>query len=170
MYLNGTHYSDSCLAVFMNQAKQQPWYKNTVFIFCSDHSHGTPRQNDYYSPRYRQIVCFLYGDAIKPAFRGLKINKVGNHHDLAVTLLKQLNGDAKPFVWSKNLLNPYTKNFASCEFDYGMLFMDDSSHYAYRYTDDYFLNKFFQSPQDSVRLMHYGRAYLQELYRQYLAY
>ncbi|MEP7253395.1 MAG: sulfatase-like hydrolase/transferase [Ginsengibacter sp.] len=30
-------YYNDCLAEFFSKAKQQPWYKNTVFIFCSDH-------------------------------------------------------------------------------------------------------------------------------------
>lgn len=37
-------YYDQCLQQFFNKAKQQPWFNNTVFIFCSDHW-ATPRRD-----------------------------------------------------------------------------------------------------------------------------
>ncbi|MFI5221874.1 MAG: LTA synthase family protein [Bacteroidia bacterium] len=170
MYVNGAHYADSCIGAFMREAKKQPWYKNTLFVFSSDHSHNTPKHTDFYNPRSRQIVGFLYGDVIKPEFHGMKIDKMGDHNDLANTLLKQLGGDATPFFWSKNLLNPYTKDFGYSADEYLNFFFDKNNAYVYRYTDQLFLHKEFRSPQDSAKIFRYGSAYLQELYRQYLSY
>ncbi|MEO8568408.1 MAG: LTA synthase family protein [Ginsengibacter sp.] len=36
-HMNAMSYYDECLSAFMKKASQQSWYKNTVFIFCSDH-------------------------------------------------------------------------------------------------------------------------------------
>jgi len=170
MYVNGAHYADSCIGAFIHEAKKQSWFKNTLFVFCSDHSHNTPRHNDFYDPRSRQIIGFLFGDVIKPEYRGIKISKMGNHNDLANTLLKQLGGDVSPFFWSKNLLNPYTKDFAYSADEHLNFFFDKNNAYVYRYTDKLFLHKNFHSPQDSARIFRYGSAYLQELYKQYLGY
>ena len=170
MYVNGAHYSDKCIGDFMRNAKTQPWYKNTLFIFCSDHSHNSPKHNDFYDPRNRKIVGFMYGDVIKPEYRGMKVDKMGNHNDLANTLLNQLGGDVKPFVWSKNLLNPTTKDFGYSADEHLNFFFNKHNVYTYRYTDNLFLHKDFQSPKDSAQLFKYGSAYLQVLYQQYLSY
>lgn len=37
-FLNLLNYSDWCLGQFMSQAKQEPWFKNTLFIFTADHN------------------------------------------------------------------------------------------------------------------------------------
>jgi phosphoglycerol transferase MdoB-like AlkP superfamily enzyme len=170
MYLNGAHYSDSCIGTFIKEAKKQSWFDNTLFVFCSDHSHISPMHHDFYNPKSRKIVGFLYGNVIKPEYRGMKVDKIGNHHDLANTLLSQLGGDVKPFVWSKNLLNPYSKDFGYSADEYLNFFFNKENAYTYRYTDNIFLYKNFKSPKDSTRLLLDGSAYLQLLYQQYLDY
>jgi len=170
MYVNGAHYSDLCIGDFIRKAKQQPWYKNTLFIFSSDHSHNSPKHNDFYDPKNRKIVGFMYGDVIKPQYRGMKVSKMGNHNDIANTLLNQLGGDVKPFVWSKNLLNSTTKDFGYSADEHLIFFFNKTNAYTYRYTDNLFLHKDFKSTQDSAQLFKYGSAYLQVLYQQYLSY
>ena len=49
-YINTVHYADSCLNHFLNEAKKQPWFNNTLFVFISDHHHNTPKNYSYYSP------------------------------------------------------------------------------------------------------------------------
>jgi phosphoglycerol transferase MdoB-like AlkP superfamily enzyme len=170
MYLNGVHYSDQSIGKFMSEARKQSWFKNTLFVFCSDHSHATPKQHNFYSPENRQIIGFLYGDVIKPEFRGMKVPTVGNHHDLPNTLLNQLGGDVKPFVWSKNLLNPNTQNFGFSADEYMNYFYDQQNAYVYQYKNKEFLFKRFVSPTDSARMVRNGSAYMQVLYDEYLKY
>ncbi|MBR4506290.1 MAG: sulfatase-like hydrolase/transferase [Bacteroidales bacterium] len=47
--LKCVEYTDYSLRRFFEAAKQQPWYGNTLFVICGDHSgHGlTPEYNDY---------------------------------------------------------------------------------------------------------------------------
>jgi phosphoglycerol transferase MdoB-like AlkP superfamily enzyme len=170
LYLNGVHYSDSCIGNFIKEAKKQPWFNNTLFIFCADHGDVTPKHHDFFNPQSRKVVSFLYGNVIKPEYRGMKIDKMGNQNDLANTVLSQLGGDVKPFVWSKNLLNPYTKDFAYSTDDYVNFFLDKGGAFTYRYTDDLYIYKNFKSPKDSARLVSNGSAYIQVLYQQYLDY
>jgi len=170
MYLNGVHYSDKSIGKFMEQVKKLPWYKNTLFVFVSDHSHVTPRHHNFYAPRNRQIIGFLYGDVIKEEYRGMKVDKVGNHHDIPSTLLHQLNGDVKPFYWSKNLLNPSVKDFGFSADEYMNYFYNKENAYVYQYKDKRYLYNVFKSQEDSVRMFKWGSAYLQVLYQQYLDY
>lgn len=170
MYLNGVHYSDGCISRFMEEASKQPWFDRTLFVFCSDHSHATPRHHNFYAPENRQIVGFFYGNVIKPEFRGLKVNKMGNHHDIPNTLLSQLGGDVQPFTWSKNLLNPTTKDFGFSADEYMNYFYDPANAYVYQYKNREFLFRRFNSASDSVRMFRQGSAYLQKLYAEYLSY
>ena len=68
---------------------------------------------------------FLYGDVIKPEFRGIQITKLGGHHDLPGTLLPQLGIDASAFAWSKNLLTPGAKNFAYFQMEHVLGWMEE---------------------------------------------
>lgn len=40
-------YGDLSLKLFFEEAKKQPWYENTVFIICADHTPGT--ETDFYN-------------------------------------------------------------------------------------------------------------------------
>ena len=46
----------------MAHAKQQAWYKNTIFMFISDHSHLNPMQRNYYEAAQRRIPFLIYGE------------------------------------------------------------------------------------------------------------
>lgn len=37
-YINALHYSDWSVGEFINAARQQPWFANTIFIFTADHA------------------------------------------------------------------------------------------------------------------------------------
>ena len=51
---------------------------------------------------------------------------MGSQQDVASTLLAQLNIPSKDFLWSKNLLNPYTKKFAFFTWDNGLGFINNN--------------------------------------------
>lgn len=53
------HYGDISLAKFFEQAKKEPWYKNTIFVLVADHTSST--NSPYYSQRtqmYRIPIAF----------------------------------------------------------------------------------------------------------------
>ncbi|MBI3509354.1 MAG: sulfatase-like hydrolase/transferase [Bacteroidetes bacterium] len=118
-YINSILYSDDCIKNFIATAKKYPWYKNTLFIFVSDHSHNSPKNWAFNQPEYRHMPLLFFGDVIKPEFRGMKYDSVASQTDLASTLLHQLNMNADAFHYSKNLFNPYTPHYAYYAFDEG---------------------------------------------------
>jgi hypothetical protein len=58
------------------------------------------------------VPLLLYGEPLKKEYRGRKIDKLGSQADIVRTLLYQLKGDYKRYIWSKDLLNPVSPEFA----------------------------------------------------------
>jgi phosphoglycerol transferase MdoB-like AlkP superfamily enzyme len=163
-------YTDSCLNDFLNKAKAQPWYKNTLFIFVADHGHIMPKGRDeIYIPERYHIPLLFFGDVIKAQYRGKVFDQVGSQIDIASTLLHQLGLDASKFSWSKNLLNPNTKPFAFFSWDNGMGFMDNKQCVTFDNVGK--MTLYNNKPQDSSNsavLLRNAQSYLQSAYQQFL--
>ncbi|RZK27039.1 MAG: LTA synthase family protein, partial [Flavobacterium sp.] len=64
-------YTDSCIAAYLGEAKKEPWYKNTLFVFIADHGHIYPQnRTDVFAPERYHIPFLLYGDIIKKEYQG----------------------------------------------------------------------------------------------------
>jgi len=164
-------YADSCLGAYINEAKKKKWYKNTLFIFIADHGHRMPGNLMEYDPERYRIPLLYFGEVIKPEFKGTRVHKIGSQTDLATTLLTQLKIDPKRFVWSKDLLNPGTAEFAFFNWDNGFAFANKEQVISFDNVGKNIISRKYKlnSNTDSV-LTNYGKAYMQEVYRQYLKY
>lgn len=169
-YINTVHYADSCLNHFMIEAKKQPWFENTLFVFISDHHHNSPKVYSFFSPEYRRIPLVFYGNVIKPEFRGMKSSRICSQVDLASTLLHQLNMDAKPFVWSQNLFNPYSPEFAFYSFDEGFGWIRPEGRLVYHIDENRFESERYKNPNDKQRLLREGKAYIQRVTEEFWKY
>lgn len=164
------YYTDSCINAYLNNAKKESWYKNTLFIFVADHGHLLPKNtNDISVPQRYHIPLLFYGDVIKNEFQGKKFNNIGSQTDIATTLLTQLNIPAKQFVWSKNLLNPYNKSFAFFSWDNGMGFIDNQQCITFDNVGKMILyNNAPGNTTQTSRTVDLAKAYLQNVYRQFI--
>jgi phosphoglycerol transferase MdoB-like AlkP superfamily enzyme len=132
-FLNSVAYTDSCLGIFFNAAKKETWYRNTLFVIMADHGHVSPRNWKYGSSQKLRIPCLLYGEVLKDDFKGTKQAKIGGNLDIASTLLHQLELDFAPedFPFSKNLLNPYSQDFAPFTMHNGYGWKSKDGEYAF---------------------------------------
>ena len=169
-FLNGAWYSDSCIGAYINECKKQEWYKNTLFIAIADHSKHTHYDRNYFEPLNRHIPLLFFGDVINPAFRGKSNHILASQHDLVATLLHQLDLDAKPFKWSKNLMNPYSKNFAYYALNNGFGFTTKDCWLAYNYQSKEYDWNLCKEKKQEENLQKDGKAYLQVLFQEYLDY
>lgn len=163
-------YTDSCIGNYLTEAKKQPWYKNTLFIFIADHGHPLPKNShEIYEPQRYHIPLIFYGDVIKEEFKGKVFKNTGSQQDLAATLLAQLKIGSKEFQWSKNLLNPTSRNFAYFSWDNGFGFIEDSHAVTF---DNFGKRILYNNQPDSVanteRLIKTGKAYIQSAYQQFI--
>ncbi len=167
------YYTDSCLNAYFEHAKKRPWYKNTLFILVADHGHRLPRNtSESYQPAKYHIPLLFFGGAIKKEYEGKKISKLGNQTDIAATLLAQLNLPYDQFKWSKDLLNPGSKPFAFFDWDNGMGFMLDGQVISYDNLGKQII--YTKNPKAgkalSDKALLYGKAYLQQVFTEYMRY
>jgi phosphoglycerol transferase MdoB-like AlkP superfamily enzyme len=162
-------YTDSCLGAYLSEAKKKAWYKNTLFVIIADHGHRLPANLTEFDSKKFRIPLLFWGDVIKPAFKGLKISKIGSQTDLVSTLLKQVNMDASRYTWSKDLLNPYTPGFAFFNWDNGFGFATNEQVISYdNMGKNIILRKNEANPKIDEELVRYGKAHMQEVFQQYL--
>ncbi|MEI6899890.1 MAG: sulfatase-like hydrolase/transferase [Bacteroidota bacterium] len=166
-YINAAYYTDHCLGEYFRKASKQPWFDRTLFIIVADHSHNSYRNWHLYSKNYHKIPFLFYGNAIKPEFRGTRVSKLGNQNDLAVTLLTQLGYLSNRFTWSKNLLNPFSPDFAYFSTDDGGGWIRPEGWFSFDAGPKiYHFIEINENRKDSV--MKEGKAYLQTLFREYM--
>jgi len=167
------YFTDSCLNAYFEQAKKQAWYKNTLFILVADHGHRLPRNvAEAYDPVKYHIPLLFFGDVIKPEYRGTKIGKLGGQTDIAATLLSQLGMPHNEFKWSKDLLNPQSANFAFFDWDNGFGFMLPGQAVSYDNSGRrivYTSNKKADQQATNTALL-YGKAFLQQIFTEYMSF
>jgi len=106
-------YTDNAIFDFIEEAKKQDWYKNTLFVLVADHGHRLPAEKwDISQPQRFHIPLLFFGDVIKEEYRGTKINRIGNQTDLPKTLLNQLALPSDRYKWSRDLFNKNTMEMA----------------------------------------------------------
>ncbi len=168
-FLNSVFYTDHALGDYFEEARKQSWFANTLFIIVSDHSHVSHKNYPLQTFNYHQIPMLFVGNVIKPEFKGTKYEKTSSQTDLPATLLKQLGLDASAFIWSKNLFNPYSPEFAYFEMNEGVGWKSKDGLFVYDKLHDKFLQKELDSINAQKTLIQ-GKAYLQEVFRQFLSF
>ncbi len=165
-YINAAYYADSCLASFLLSCSKQKWYDNTIFILVADHGHGSYISRNVYDPGYQHIPLLLYGNALKPEFKGKQDSAIGSQVDIAATLLKQLGYNTSSFHWSKDLLNPYAPHYAFISYEVGFTWVCKDGYFVYDHNlKKVLVNTISVDKQDSI--VKAGKSYLQQLYQEY---
>lgn len=170
-YINAITYSDHALRHFFKKAQEQAWYKNTLFIIVADHSHPSHKNLSPYDAEYHRIPLLFFGEVIKNNFKGKCINKVYSQLDIPTTILKQmgLDNESKQYIWSKNMFNPYTKEFAyySC-FDGGGIVTKEGYIGYHHKLNDLLANTIKnKNPKLIDSVLHLGKAFQQSIYEDY---
>jgi len=165
-YINSAHYTDHCLGDFFARVKNEPWYKNTLFIIVADHSRNSYRNWHPHSRDYHKIPLLFYGDVIKDEWKGKVWHMLGNQHDLAATLLAQLGQNSKDFHWSKNLMNPFSPQFAYYTTEDGLGWQRRNAYFAWDSGPNYFYFDMIP-PKIHDSIVKEGKAYLQRVFGEY---
>jgi phosphoglycerol transferase MdoB-like AlkP superfamily enzyme len=135
-------YTDMSLKLFFEEAKRQPWYENTIFVLCADH---TPAGHD---PRYNQrttmyqipIIFFDPKGRIAP-----DNNKtIFSHVDISPTLLDLIGYRERYYSFGNSFFeagNKYAVNYLEGTYhlfkeDYMINFSGDQTKNLYNYKED----------------------------------
>lgn len=167
LFKSTAFYTDSALWDYFQKAKKEAWYDNTLFVLVADHGHRLPsNEKPSYAPKRYHIPLLFYGEPIKKAYRGTKVDKLGNQTDLASTLLTSLHMDSHPFFWSRNMLSPDTRPFAFYDWDNGLGLMLEQQRVSFDQVGKRIIEQ-VPEKQDAETLK-LGQAYMQVIYQQYL--
>ncbi len=128
-YLNSIYYTDKCLGEFIESAKKQSWWNNTLLILIADHGHAGPGRVGNDSKERFHIPMVWTGGAL--AVKDTIIDKQCTQIDLAATLLSQLDIAHTGFTFSKNILDRGNKGFSFYDFSDGFGFIRDSHFQVY---------------------------------------
>ena len=117
-------YTDHALKRFFEYAKEQEWYKNTLFVITADHT------NHSIEPRYKstagwfEVPVLFFSPDGDPAFTpGVDSTTIAQQADIMPTVLEYVGYD-KPFMaFGKSLLSTpaqesYAVNFTNETFQY----------------------------------------------------
>jgi phosphoglycerol transferase MdoB-like AlkP superfamily enzyme len=107
-YFNSLKYSDHALEIFFNLAKTRPYFKDTIFIFVSDHSRTRDKVNLF---DQHHIPMLIYS----PGYVQPGINPVvSSQLDLLPTILGLLRLKTPHASWGRDLFEvPENSGFAA---------------------------------------------------------
>ena len=125
-------YTDKVIGNFINFAKKQTWYNNTLIIILADHGHRSPKhEGAFNSPKKFKIPMLWLGGALHKT--GIKIDNIASQVDLPYTLLDLLKGDNSEFKFSKNILSNSDKQYAHYIFNKGFGTVTKKGLFVYDY-------------------------------------
>jgi phosphoglycerol transferase MdoB-like AlkP superfamily enzyme len=125
-------YTDQVIGDFIEDAKKQPWYKNTLIVILSDHGHRSPKHKGAFnSPQKFKIPMLWLGGALNKT--GIEIDNIGSQIDVSYTLLDLLKGDTTDFKFSKNIFNPSENQYAHYIFNKGFGTVSKNGYYVFDY-------------------------------------
>ncbi|GAL83314.1 sulfatase [Sporocytophaga myxococcoides] len=164
MFLNSLHYTDASIGAFIDEAKKQPWWDNTVIIITADHGHVMPGNGiATHQPQEFKIPMLWLGGALTK--KDTVITQLGSQTDLASTLLTQFDKTSDGFRFSRDLFVPSKNPFAYYAFNNGFGLMNDSCKVVY---DNVSNQPVFKEGTDDTQFIKKGRAYLQVSFQDYL--
>ena len=160
-FLSSLHYTDSIVYNFIQHAKSQPWWNNTIIVILADHGHKFPLAIN--KPEDFRIPLLFLGGAVT-AKTG-KIKKTGSQTDLATTLLAQLELPAHDFKWSRNLLDPTIVPWAFFSFNNGFGYLQPEKKLVFDNVGKIPIEKIGMVNEQDI---FYGRAFQQAAFQDYL--
>jgi phosphoglycerol transferase MdoB-like AlkP superfamily enzyme len=148
---NSFRYSDFCFQQFIEEAKKQPWFQNTIFVFVGDHGLAGNADNIYPGVWTDQrltdehVPLLFYAPALlNPQRRSEVVSQI----DILPTIAGMLHRPYVNTTLGRDLLDPGKKN--------NFAFVTNTSDAIGMVTDDYFYLRNINSNEEQLKPMHKG--------------
>ncbi|WP_326429618.1 LTA synthase family protein [Stutzerimonas frequens] len=102
-HLTAMRYSDWALGRFFEQARQKPWFKDTLFVVVGDHGFGAPEQLTEMDLFRFHVPLLLIAPGVTEQF-GSRREVVGTQVDVVPTIMGRLGGEVRHQCWGRDLL------------------------------------------------------------------
>jgi phosphoglycerol transferase MdoB-like AlkP superfamily enzyme len=99
----GVKYADYSVGKLMEWAKDKPWYKDTVFVFVADHTHGAGGKAELDPEKYHIPLIYYAPGFIKQG----TYDKIASQIDVAPILLGQLGFSYRSKFYGEDLMHDY---------------------------------------------------------------
>jgi phosphoglycerol transferase MdoB-like AlkP superfamily enzyme len=104
-FLDAVHYADWSIGQFMERARKEPWFENTVFIFAADHTRGLDAEM---RDRFR-IPMVIYAPKI---FAPRVDTRIASQVDIFDTVIELIGAETSYASFGRSLLQPPSQNRA----------------------------------------------------------
>ncbi len=94
-------YTDYAIGKLIEEARQKPWFDNTIFVFVADHCAGSAGNTEVPLWRYQIPAIFYAPKIIKPQVFAKNVSQI----DIAPTLLGMMNLSYKSKFFGSDVLN-----------------------------------------------------------------
>ena len=157
-------YTDKTIGKFIENAKKQPWWDNTLIVIMADHGHRSPKHEGVFnSPKKFKIPMLWLGGALQKT--NVQINTIASQVDFSYTLLDLLDIDNSNFKWSNNLFNDNENQYAHYIFNNGFGILDKNGVFVY----DFVSNKTILKKGTSFKTLDsLGKAITQDAYQDFI--
>ncbi len=133
MFKSSIYYADQSLGNFIEQAKKQSWWNETLIIITADHGHRYPRNSAIFESEKFHIPLLFLGGAV--AKNNLKNSNFASQKDLANTILNLLEiENAGEYIFSTDFLNSNNQQFAFYCFNNGFGYLSENSKFIFDIT------------------------------------
>lgn len=160
-YYNSVYYTDKSLGEFIEKAKKQDWWDNTLVILVADHGARSGTNNHYDRERF-QIPMIWLGGALQ--VKDTIITTYGSQTDISTTLLKQMGINTEEYLFGNDLFNSNATSYAYYTSHNGFGIVNDSLFLFYDLNNNSYLEETGVKYDYEYDL---GKAYLQNLLRDF---
>ena len=165
-YMNSLIYGDECLGNYIKECRKQKWFKNTIFVFVSDHGHPSPSCPDPSVNQYFRIPLLIWGEPLKKEYCGKKMEKIGSQADIAATILYQMGGDLSRYPWSKDLMNPNVPEYAMHTINRGYGWVSNKGKLVYQMDTKTYLENTYKKEDEKLEIKK-CHSFLTQFYKNY---
>ena len=163
LYRSAQAYTDKAIGKFIDEAKKQPWWGNTLVVIMADHGHPLPVHKGYFnSPIRFKIPMVWIGGALTKT--GITIDNFSAQSDFAYTLTDMLDGNSKQFEFGKHIFNTSNNQYVHYVFNKGFGTISKNGAFVY----DYVSNKPVIQKGNYQKLDSLGKAISQNAYQDFL--
>ena len=103
-HLTAMRYSDWALGQFMEKARKEPYFKETLFVIVGDHGFGNERQITEMDLGRFNVPMLMIAPGIQEKF-GTLDHTVGTQIDIVPTIMGRLGGEVRHQCWGRDLLD-----------------------------------------------------------------
>jgi phosphoglycerol transferase MdoB-like AlkP superfamily enzyme len=103
-HLTAMRYSDWALGQFFEKARNEPYFKETLFVIVGDHGFGNERQITEMDLGRFNVPMLLIAPGIQEKF-GTLDHTVGTQVDIVPTIMGRIGGEVRHQCWGRDLLN-----------------------------------------------------------------